>query len=148
MSIYFIPKSPTKGFELSTLAHPLSPFICMFTLRWVWTHRVDLNGLNFLRLAPIQWNESSWMHTVGTNGVNFNDADLLTICLGMSSSWLHVHQLHILYTNSSHPICQVARPHFVTSCQVPIPKSPIPHFQHHIVSLSQQLYHLDCQNVV
>jgi hypothetical protein len=27
MSIYFIPESPTKGFELSTLAHQLSPFI-------------------------------------------------------------------------------------------------------------------------
>jgi hypothetical protein len=27
MSIYFIPKSPTKGFELSTLAHQLSPFM-------------------------------------------------------------------------------------------------------------------------
>jgi len=27
MSIYFIPESPTKGFELSTLAHQLSPFL-------------------------------------------------------------------------------------------------------------------------
>ncbi len=27
MSIYFIPESPTKGFELSTLAHQLSPFM-------------------------------------------------------------------------------------------------------------------------
>ncbi len=27
MSIYFIPKSPTKVFELSTLAHQLSPFM-------------------------------------------------------------------------------------------------------------------------
>jgi hypothetical protein len=76
--------------------------------------------IEFLKVSP---HPMKWKFMGAYCGNKFNDDDILRICLGMLSSWLHAHQLHILLTSSSHPICQVARPHFVTSCQVPIAKS-------------------------
>ncbi len=126
MSIYFIPESPTKGFELSTLAHQLSPFI------YINVHSVisvnPWSGFEWIELLKVSPHPMKWKFMDAYCGNKWSEFGWWcppNCLLGYVAKLIACSQTpHPFFTNSSHPICQVARPTLLLLVKPPIPHLP------------------------
>ncbi len=87
MSIYFIPESPTKGLELSTLTHQLSPFMYINVHSAMSVNPSSgFEWIEFLKVSPHPMKWKFMDAYCGNKWSELDDDDLLIVCLGMLPS--------------------------------------------------------------